>query len=86
VHHGLVVGIEVERRLVAAAVARTDGNRADARQDVELGDAEVRERVDSRGVAQADEVDPADAAGAARRRPVLAAGLADLVAQVVVEL
>ena len=76
----------VEARLVRALVARADAERPEAGQHVELGHREVRQRVEPRGVAQGDEVDPADAAGAAGRRAVLAAGLAHRRAELVVEL
>src|SRR4051794_8224066 len=86
VQHGLVIGEGVERRVLLTAVARAHLDALEAAEDVELRDHERRERVDARGVLQRDEVEPAGPARAARRRPELAAALADLAADLVVEL
>src|SRR3954471_5354974 len=86
VHHGLVVRVVVEARLLGAAVVRADVERAEAGQNVELRDRQVRERVDAGRVAQGDEVDPTDAAGAAGGPPVLPPRLSQRDPELVVEL
>jgi hypothetical protein len=63
-----------------------DRQPVEAAEDVELGDDERGHRVDARGVAQGDEVEPAGAPRAARRRAELAAALAQPLADVVVQL
>src|SRR4029079_4921513 len=55
-------------------------------QDVELGDRQRRHRVDARGVAQGDQVQPARAPRPPGGGAELAAALADLGAEIVVEL
>src|SRR3954466_8864437 len=86
VHHGLVVRIVRESRLFGAAIPGADVEVAEAGEHVELGDREMRERVDPGGIAQREEADPAAAPRAAGRRAVLPARLAQGGAEVVVEL
>src|SRR5919197_3924554 len=86
VQNRLVVGERVERRVLLAAVARAHLDPLEAAEDVELRDHERRERVDPRGVLQRHEVEPAGAPWAARRGAELAAALANLGAELVVQL
>src|SRR5262249_14934666 len=82
----LVVGEGVEARLLLTAVARADLDRLEAAEDVELRDHERGHRVQPRGVLERDEVEPAGAPRAPGGRADLAAALADLGPDVVVEL
>src|SRR6478736_5776041 len=80
----------VDRHLVVAhaadVVGDADRDLLEAGEDVELGDDEVGDAVDARGVAADDGVHPAAAARTARRRAVLGARLAEELARVVVQL
>src|SRR4051812_18094889 len=86
VKHRLVVGERVEGRVLLAAVARAHLDRREAAEHVELRDDERSHRVDARRVLQRDQIEPSGAPRAAGRRPELAAALADLDPDLVVEL
>ena len=86
VEHRLVVREVVELGSLGAAVARADVQPVEAREHVELRDRERGQRVEPDRVAERDQVEPADAPRAARGGPVLAAALADRVAELVLDL
>src|SRR5439155_14808579 len=76
----LVVGERVERRALGPAVPGADLDRAEAAEDVELGDDQAGERVQSRRVAERDKVHPSGSPGPAGGRPELPATLTHLLA------
>ena len=81
-----MVGEVLEHGVAGAAVTGRDAERVEAREDVELRDRERREPVEPRRVAERDEVEPPAAALAPGRRPVLVALVAQVAADLVVEL
>jgi len=86
VQHRLVIRVVDEARFLGAAVGGAHAQGAEAGEHVELRDRERRHRVEARGVAEGDQVDPADATGAAGGGAVLASRLAEGVAELAVEL
>src|SRR5688572_21419095 len=72
-----LVGRELGRlAAVGKAVARADGDLGEGREDVELRQRQARHAVQAHGEAERDEIEPAAAALAAGRRPVLGAEVA----------
>src|SRR5690242_7660873 len=82
----LVVGEGVEDGAFLGAVANRDPQRAEAAEDVELGDRQRVHAVEADRVAQRHQVHPAAAPPPSRRRPELVAALQHLLADLVFEL
>src|SRR5215203_6753265 len=82
----LVVGEGVEHRPFLGAVADRDAQRADAAEDVELGDRQRIHAVEANRVAEGDEVHPATAPPPPGGRAELVATLQHLLTDVVEEL
>ena len=85
-YDGLVIGELVEAHAVGPEVAHRHTERVDPGEGVELGDRDAGEGVEADGVAKRDEVEPAAAPRPPGGGTELAAGLADAVAELVVEL
>src|SRR4051794_15820625 len=71
---------------VTHAITHADRNRLEPGQDVELGEDEVRDAVDARGVSRDDRVVPAASTRPAGRRPELGSAVAQPLTLAVFEL
>jgi len=79
VKHRLVVG-DVLVKGISVAVSDTDFEGVESRENVELGDGDLREGIEAHSVTEQDEVQPSRTTPAARVRPVFMSELDEHVA------